>query len=144
MFKKLICIFLLLYSYASFAQNVQYGNNNLALLPSAAQTGATIVSPDQNNLFFRGGHFIINVTAYTSGTYTPHIQGKDPISGTYYDILVGTAISATGITIIKVYPGIGASVNAASPDILPQLWRVELIGATSPSMTISFSAMLDQ
>lgn len=112
-------------------------------LALGAQTAATVNSANVTNPGFSGGHFLINVTAYTSGNYTPHIQGMEPISGTFYDILVGAAISATGLTVLKVYPGLPGTANAISNDILPATFRVQLIGASSPSMTISASYYLN-
>ena len=143
---KKICLLLALLTSliapAAFGQAV-YGNNQSILLASAARTAATVNSTDQLNTVYKGGHFIVNISAYTAGTYTPHIQAKDPISGNYYDILVGTALNATGTTILKVYPGITASANAAASDLLPRTWRVQLIGA-SANMTLSVSAFLEQ
>lgn len=138
--KKLIFSLLLLFCLPCVAQVAnQFGTP----LPSTAQTALTVNSTDQSNFNYKGGHFIITVTAYTSGTYTPHIQGKDPSTGQYYDILVGSGISAIGTNVIKIYPGIGTSANAASPDILPSVWRVQLIGTSTPAMTIQVDAFLD-
>jgi hypothetical protein len=111
-------------------------NSGGTLIPSAAYT-ATVTSGDQDNTQFRGVHVVINVSSYTNGNFTPKIQGKDPASGTYYDILVGPAISATGATVLKVYPGIGSAANGAAQDILPKTWRVTVIGASTPSATLS-------
>jgi hypothetical protein len=88
-------------------------------------------------------HVIINVTSITdSPEVEPHIQGKDPISGTYYDILVGNDITATGITILKVYPGIGQIANGAASDILPRTWRVRMEHDDSDSITYSVAAVV--
>jgi hypothetical protein len=114
------------------------------LLPSLSRTATTVNTTDQSNYQFRGVSVVINVSAFVSGTYTPTIQGKDPVSGTYYTILTGVAISGTGITVLKVYPGITATTNISVSDILPKTWRVTLAGATSPSMTFSVGVMLSQ
>lgn len=120
-------------------------SNNIRgeLLVSAARTAAEVVSADMLNTSWRGGHFVINVTAYTSGTYTPTLQGKDPISGNYYDLLVGAAIGATGMTVLKLYPGIGVVANGSASDILPMVWRLKLAGASTPSMTFSAAYHLE-
>ncbi len=107
------------------------------VLPSRAYTDTTVNSQTMANTGWKGGHFAINVSAYTSGNYTPHIQGQDPVSGTWYDLLVGSAISSAGITILKIYPGIAALSNGAANDIVPISWRVQLAGASTPSMTLS-------
>lgn len=135
-------IFIALFFISSVC-NAQMVNGSAILLSATAETGTTINLPSQFNSNYRGTQVVINVSAYTSGNYTPHIQGLDIVSGNWYDILVGQSISSTGETIIKVYPGIGALLNAATPDILPQQWRVQLIGASTPSMTISVSAFLE-
>lgn len=129
--KRLLVALLLLLPLLAAAQN-----SGGTLIPSFAYT-ATVSSNDMDNGQFRGVHVIVNVSAYTGGTFTPKIQGKDPASGTYYDILVGPAIAATGATVLKVYPGILASGSAAAQDILPKTWRVTVIGASTPSATLS-------
>lgn len=107
-------------------------------LASASRT-VTTASADIVNTSYRGVHVILNVTAYTSGTWTPTIEGKDPVSGNYYLICTGTTISATGTTLLKVYPGIFAQVENAPVcnDIVPRTWRVNMVGATTPSATFS-------
>lgn len=122
----------------------QVGNLQSTILPSAARTAAQVNSADQNNLTWGGVTVIVNVTSFTAGTYTPKIQGKDPVSGNYYDILTGTAIGATGTFTLKVYPGITAAANASVSDMLPRVWRVQLNGATGQSMTFSVGANLQQ
>jgi hypothetical protein len=134
-----------IFALASFSVRAQTNTGNLTatILPSAARTAATVNSTDFTNNTWRGAHVIINVSAFTSGTYTPRIQAKDPISGNYYDLLIGPAIAATGTTVLKIYPGIVASPNAAASDILPRTWRVQVNGAATPSMTFSVSAFLE-
>lgn len=139
--KRLVAAFIL--AVSSLGAQSQVSNTTANPLPSAAYTATTVNSGDQNNPSWVGAHFIINVSAYTSGSYTPHIQGKDPVSGLYYDVLVGTAISATGTTILKVHPGLAVVANGSASDILPQTWRVQLVGASTPSMTLSVSAYLE-
>lgn len=141
--KKLL--FAALFAICSLAL-AQTNTGNLAaqILPSAARTAATVNSGDQTNVQWLGGHIIVNISAYTSGTMTPSIQGKDPVSGNYYTILTGTALNSTGTTVLKVYPGITAAANASVSDILPKVWRVQILGASSPSATYSVGALLDQ
>lgn len=118
----------------------QSRNNGFVALPSAAYT-ATATSADLINPSYRGVHVLINVSAYTSGNFTPKIQGKDPVSGNYYDILVGAAISSApaAVVVLKVYPGITAASNVAVSDIIPQTWRITMVGAATPVATFSVS-----
>ena len=131
---KKIALFvaLLLVGVGAFAQQSIKGT----LLPSAART-ATANSADISNPVNRGVHVIINVSAYTSGTFTPRIQGKNPITGVYYDILAGNTISSTGVTVLKVYPGIAAVANGSASDAIPGTWRFQMTGAATPSATFS-------
>jgi len=120
--------------------NLQRGNQNPTILASAART-ATVDSADFINHNARGAHFIINVTAITA---TPSImvgiQGKDPVSAGYYDLLVSTAITTTGITVLKIYPGITTIPNGAASDILPWQFRVRVEHADADSITYSVAA----
>ena len=117
-------------------------NHSIALLPSAARV-ATINSADQENLKARGLHVIIDVTLDpAAASITPTIQSRDPLSGTYHDLLVGNAIVAVGTTILKVYPGIAVSANAAASDILPRVWRLRMVHADGDSITYSVGAEL--
>jgi len=120
----------------------QRNNTQETVLASAART-ASINSADFTNHNAKGVHIIINVSAIAA---TPSIvvtiQGKDPVSGNYYDLLVGTAITATGINVIKVYPGIGQIANGAASDLLPRIWRVSIANADADSITYSVGANL--
>lgn len=126
----------------SFAAQAQLQNLAVEILPSAARSAAEVVSTDQTNSGWRGAHIIVNVSAFSSGTYTLYVQGKDPVSGTYYNILVGSALAATGISIYKIYPGISTVANGSAADILPRIWRVRFVGAATPTMTFSVGAVM--
>lgn len=117
-------------------------NIECTMLPSAARTTtAAVPSAVFTNGHWRGAHVIINVSAYTSGNFTPTIQGRDPTSGNFYTILAGTAISSATTAVLKVYPGLVAGANVAN-DILPTKWRVSVLGAGGPSATYSVSCSL--
>lgn len=117
-------------------------NAQLAVLTSAARTAAQVNSADITNIAYRCAHIVVTVSAYTSGSYTPTLQGKNVTTGSYYDVLVGTAITATGQTVLKVCPGLSGSVSGAANDFLPQTWRVQLNGLNTPNMTIAVDALL--
>lgn len=120
------------------------GNAVGQLLASQSYTATTVATNDQTNASYHGLTLVINVSAYTSGTYTPVIQGKDPVSGAYFTLLTGPAIGATGTTVLTVYPGITATANSSAATILPQTWRLILNGATTPVMTLNATALLQQ
>lgn len=118
-------------------------NRQLDVLASGART-ATVDSPDFENWENRGLQLVIDVTAITATpSVVPHIQGKDALSGKYYDVLVGDAIVAMGTTVLKVYPGIAAVANVSASDIVPQSWRVRMVHGDADSITYSVAAELD-
>lgn len=116
------------------------GNLDVTVLSSAART-ATLQSSDQTNYNGRGLHLVIDVTAASA---TPSvvftIQGKDAVSGKYYTVLASSAITGTGTTVLKVYPGITAAANASASDLLPRVWRVDATHADTDSITYSVGA----
>jgi hypothetical protein len=115
----------------------QQDNRELDYLPSAARTATKDGDPVKND-HWRGCHVIINVTSITATPLlTPRIQGKDPVSDGWYDVLVGSVISATGMTVLKVYPGIAAVANVAASDLLPSVFRVRIDHADADSATYS-------
>ena len=132
-------IFALLSSVAA----AQANNAFVALLPPTALTASTVNTATQANQSWRGGVIWVTCSAFTSGQYVAHVQGLDPVSGVYYDILVSGAITGTGQTRLEVFPGITAASNAAVADILPSGWRVQLIGTSTPVMTLSVEAVLE-
>jgi hypothetical protein len=136
----LLGLILCFFAAAAWAQSPNIGGT---LIASVATTGATVTSPTITNPNYRGVHVVINVSSYTSGTYTPHIQAQDPASLTWYDLLVGTGISATGLTVLKLYPAAAALPNGAAADMLPKTWRVQMIGTSTPSMTFSVGFFAD-
>lgn len=119
-------------------------NLNAQILASTAQTAASVNSADQTNSSWKGAVIIVRVSAFTSGTYTVTIQGKDPVSGQYYNILTGTAIGSVSTNTLTVYPGIAVTANVSASAVLPRTWRVSLAGAASQNMTLSVGASLIQ
>lgn len=116
------------------------GNNDITVLASAART-ATLQSSDITNYNAKGLHLVINVTAASA---TPSvvftIQGKDALSSAYYTILASAAITGTGTTVLRVFPGATAAANLAANDILPRTWRVDATHADADSITYSVGA----
>lgn len=118
-----------------------YHNEEIKVLQSAART-ASVNSDDFENMNGRGVKVVIDVTAdpaAASVVFT--IQGKDPVSGKYFDILSSAAVTATGTTVLTVYPGVTASTNVAASDVLPRTWRVKAVAADADSLTYSVGAI---
>jgi hypothetical protein len=108
------------------------------LLASEART-ATTASSDQHN----GVTVIIDVSAVAA---TPSvvftIQGKNELTGTYYDLLSSAAVTATGVTRLRVHPALTVAANAAASDLLPSIWRVNAVHGDADSITYSVQAIL--
>lgn len=126
----------------------EFGNASLGtILTVAAGHAGTYNSDDQFNQYGKGLLVLLSLTK-TSGTISvvPHIQGK--IGATYYDILVGAAITDTLATprLFRIAPYLTASANLIAADALPASWRVQLVSATGSSpvfeATIEASVML--
>lgn len=117
-------------------------NNSVTLLASAART-ATVATADQRNPHHRGVVVVIDVTASSATpSVVATIQGKDEVSGKYYTILASAAITGTGTTVLRVYPGLTAASNTVANDVLPSTWRVNFVHADADSITYSAAAQL--
>jgi hypothetical protein len=112
-------------------------NSTYTALPLAART-ASINSDDIQNFNAKGVHVIIDVTAVTATpSITVTLQGKDFASGKYYTILASAAITGTGTTVLKVFPGSAVSANSTANDIAPYIVRVSVANGDTDSITYS-------
>lgn len=117
-------------------------NRSVTLLASAART-ATVATGDQSNNNHRGAVIIIDVTASAATpSVVATVQDKDELSGQYYTILASAAITGTGTTVLRVYPGLTAATNTVANDVLPSTWRVNLVHADTDSITYSVAAQV--
>jgi hypothetical protein len=114
------------------------------LVTSTAQGAGTQVSPDQVNINCRGIVVGVNITvAGGTPTYTVKIQGKDPVSGQYYDLLTSAALASVAFTALTLYPGVTVAANVAVSAPLPSQWRISVTtGGTTPAITATISATL--
>jgi hypothetical protein len=112
------------------------------VLASAART-ETVASSVFANARHRGLHLVIDVTAIAD---TPSVvftvQGYSPLGDDYYTILASAAITGTGTTVLRVFPGATAANNTIANDQLPALWRVNAVHADADSITYSVNALL--
>jgi hypothetical protein len=70
------------------------------------------------------------------------VEGYNDLSASWYTILAGAAVTATGTTTLKVYPGITAVTNVSVSDVLPASWRLTMTAADAKSVTYSAVANL--
>lgn len=116
------------------------GNVEGTVLASAQRT-ASNNSADQVN------HNAAGVLVYCNVTNVPGVdtvqfivQVKDPVSGTYINLVTDTAVAASGMRALLVYPGAGAAsgdINAVRNGPLPRTWRVRVVHSGSGQFTYS-------
>lgn len=81
---------------------------------------------DQVNTLARGIKLFLSPGSFGSGAsaITVTIQGKDPVSGSYYTLLTSASLTASTFSVLSVYPGLAVSANVSANDVLPPVWRV--------------------
>lgn len=99
-------------------------------------------SADFTNFNNRGIHVAVDVTIITGAGVIPTLQGKDAVSGKYYDLLIGPTITTVGTTVLKLYPGIGVVANGSASDILPRTYRIKMDHQDSADLTYSVGGNL--
>lgn len=117
-----------------------FRQTNTAVVLNAASAGAA--GPDFSDNRATGLIVGINITSITgaSPTLTVTLQGKDPISGTYYTVLASAALTATGYTELVVYPGATVAANVSASRPVPITWRINTaVGGTTPAVTATVS-----
>lgn len=125
--------------------NVQGQPQSQTLLTMTAQGAGNNDTQDLVNAYQRGVVVFMNLSAIT-GTVSvvPVIQGRDPVSGAYYDVCVGTARTATGLYTLSTYPSATPSAGVICNALLPVVWRVEVRhgAGVTPATTGTVSADL--
>lgn len=117
-----------------------YHNEIITVLPSAERT-ATAKSNTFENLHCRGIKVVVDITSVTdTPSLTVKLEGKDHVSEEYYTLLESAALTATGTTVLTVYPGITAASNVSASDVLPRFWRVSVDAADADGATYSIGA----
>ena len=100
-------------------------------------TAQTVNGPDIVNIWGTSAKFFVNVSAAsgTNPTTLVTIQGKDPVSGTYYTILASTALAAVTSQLLAIGPGITAVTNKSVADWMPPVFRISVTyGGTTPTV----------
>lgn len=123
-----------LYNGATYAD--EQANKNVTLLASASRT-TTQNGADTTNVNHAGIHVVLDMTVVGTGSVTLTIQGKDEVSGKYYTILAGAAVTTNSTNVYKVYPGITAAANASASDVLPATFRIIVTANNANAATYS-------
>jgi hypothetical protein len=118
-------------------------NKELSAFVSQART-TTSSSADLANNGCAGCVVVVDATAHSATpSVTFKVQGKDPLSGKYYDILTSAAVTASPSTVmLKVYPGLTAAANLVVSDVLPKTFRVTATHGDADSITYSVGVLL--
>jgi hypothetical protein len=98
---------------------------------TATTTTEDVVNGEDNEVL----HVAINVTVITN-TITPKIQAKDAYDN-YYDVLVGSPITTTGMNVLKLGKDITAVPGASASDMVPDIYRVVMTHSNSNATTYS-------
>lgn len=110
---------------------------NKSIYPSAART-VTPAAVEISDNHVQGIHVIINATATAlTPSVVPTIDGYDPLSETWYNILTGVAITGISATVLRVHPDLAAVANLVANDFLPDVYRVVLTHGDTDSITYS-------
>ena len=116
--------------------------DNISLLASASRTTTQTVA-DQTNYNARGVIVVLDMTvASASPSVTLEIDAKDPVSGKYYSLLTGAAVTSVSTNVYTVYPGAPATTNVSANSPLPRTWRVKVTANNANAGTYSCGASL--
>lgn len=112
---------------------------------TTGDTGAKVATGNgatQTNHNSRGAilTFVLGTVTGTNPTCVFKVQGSGDSGTTWFDIPGATtaSLTATGNTVLAVFPGVTVAANAAVSYPLPRTWRVVwTIGGATPSFTIT-------
>lgn len=129
------------YLYNGSTIDMARGVNALPLLSSGART-ANQNSTDQINRNWHGLLLTVDVSNAGTGSITPSIQVKDPVSGNYKTIwTAAAALTANGTYVYALAPNAAAaSFTEAVQLLLSRTWRLAMIHNNVNSITYSASA----
>lgn len=101
------------------------GTESTALLTAVQRTtlyssGRIKNSGGQNLIVF------LETTAIGTATLTLSIKAVNPVTGTTYTILVGTAVSTNLMTAYRVSPHLTAAANLIAKDIVPAEFQIDV------------------
>jgi hypothetical protein len=119
------------------------GNMDGITLINASNVTTDQGSTLQTNYNGRGVIVVFDmIDASASPSVTLQIIGDEPVTGTDWLILAGTAITANGVHVYRVYPGLTASANATANDIIPRTWGVATVANNANQATYKVCAIV--
>jgi hypothetical protein len=115
-------------------------NKDLRILESLSRTITNSTVLRNENM--PGGHFVLDVTTVGTGSITLSIDGFDAVSGKWYNILTGAAVTTNSTNVYRVYPGLTAAANAVVSDIIPHQFRATVTHNNANAVVYSLGASL--
>lgn len=107
------------------------------ILQATMQAAGTVTGADTSIRDAKGAIFTVDVTLATSVSVVFTIQGYDPTSAKWVDILASAAKTATGTFDMIVYPGVTVAANVALSQPLHSTFRVKAVSTgTSYTATV--------
>lgn len=116
-------------------------NTEVTLLNSAART-TTQTSSDITTYNLSAIQIILDVTTPGTGSITVSIDGKDPASGKYYNLLTGSAVTTAVTNVYTVDPNVPAVANVTAQKRLPRTFRIVVTHNNANSITYSVGYVL--
>ena len=114
----------------------QRNNIDVTLLASASRT-TTQTSADITTFNLGAISVFLNMTVVGTGSVTLTINGKDPASGVYYNILTGAAVVTNVGNLYRVMPGIPAVANKDVNAYLPRIIQLVVTANNANPATYS-------
>lgn len=116
----------------------------ITFVSALAATNVAQLTTDATSL--TGGAQTAIVSTTTPGTPASSIVltvlGRDTVSGSNTTLRTGTTVTATGLNIYRVYPGLTAAAGATVSDHLPKKWLVSVTHGNVSPTTYSVGATL--
>jgi hypothetical protein len=109
---------------------------DVTLLASASRT-TTQTSADITTYNCNAITVILDMTTVGTGSVTVTIDGKDPASGKYYNLLTGVAIITNSTNVYFVDPAIVAAANVNAQRRLPRIIRIVVTANNANAATYS-------
>ena len=111
------------------------GKYSKSFYASVARTATpTAVSVEDDYVFGIQVPIVVSAASATPSV-VPTIDGYDPLSDTWYNLLTGAALTGTGTTILRVHPDLTAVTNLTAQDFLPKKYRLVMTHADTDSIT---------
>jgi hypothetical protein len=108
---------------------------------SAARTATpTAVTAQAGRYNFLRVVLDLTALAATPGL-TLTVDGLDPVSGKYYNLLTGASVVAVSTNVYEIGPGLPVTANVSASKPLPDTIRFTVTHVDADSATYSLSAM---